>query len=125
MDQHQKKRFQFSGAYLLLAFAALLFVQGIVARRTAPRSVPMSELVRLVRDGKVTEAQIRETDIVAELKPEGEAKPQRVVATRLPGIDETALVADLEQKGVRFTGFIEQSSWREARSGAAAAAAKG
>jgi ATP-dependent Zn protease len=48
MDQQQKKKAQFSGAYLFLAFAALLLVQGIVARRTAPRPVPMSELVEVV-----------------------------------------------------------------------------
>ncbi len=40
MDQHQKKKAQFSGAYLLLAFAALLFVQGVIAKRAAPKAVP-------------------------------------------------------------------------------------
>jgi hypothetical protein len=58
MDQQQKKQAQFSGAYLLLAFAALLFVQGVVARRTAPKAVPMSELQQ-VRDGKVGESDPR------------------------------------------------------------------
>jgi cell division protease FtsH len=113
VDQQQKKQAQFSGVYLLLAFAALLVVQGVVARRTAPKAVPMSELLQEVRAGKVSEVLIRDADIVAVLKAEGEEKPQRLVATRLPGIDETALVKELQEKSVKFTGFIERTSWLE------------
>jgi cell division protease FtsH len=113
MDQQQKKQAQFSGAYLLLAFAALLFVQGVIAKRTAPKAVPMSDLLQEVRAGKVSEVLIRDAEIVAVLKAEGDQKPQRIVATRLPGIDETALVKELQEKDVKFTGFIEQTSWME------------
>ena len=35
---------------------AALLAQGVVARRTAPKVIPMSELVGLVKDGKVAEA---------------------------------------------------------------------
>jgi cell division protease FtsH len=113
MDRQRKKQAQFSGAYLLLAFAALLFVQGVVARRTAPKAVPMSELVQQVRAGKASEVLIRDADIVVELQAEGEGKPPRIVATRLPGIDETALVRELQDKGVEYSGFIERTSWLE------------
>ncbi len=113
MDQQKKKQAQFSGAYLFLAFAALFFIQGVIAKRTAPKTVPMSELQQQVRDGKVGEVVIRATDIVAELRAEGDAKPERIVATRLPGIDETALVEELRAKGVKFTGFVERTSWLE------------
>jgi cell division protease FtsH len=113
MDQQQKKQAQFSGAYLLLAFAALLFVQGAIARRTAPKAVPMSELLQQVRGGHVAEVLIRDADVVAVLKAEGEEKPERIVATRLPGIDETELVKELQEKGVKFTGFIERTSFLE------------
>jgi cell division protease FtsH len=113
MDLQKKKQAQFSGAYLLLAFAALLLVQGIVARRTAPKAVPMSDLVQQVRDGKASEVLVRDADIVVELKAEGDQKPQRIVATRLPGIDETALVKEMQDKGVKFSGFIERTSWLE------------
>jgi cell division protease FtsH len=113
MDQQQKKQAQFSGAYLLLAFAALLFVQGVIAKRTAPKAVPMSDLLQEVRAGEVSEVLIRDAEIAAVLKAEGDQKPQRIVATRLPGIDETALVKELQEKDVKFTGFIEQTSWME------------
>ena len=113
MDDNKKKQAQFSGAYLLLAFAALLFVQGVIAKRTAPEAVPMSELLQQVQGGKVAEVLIRDAEIVAELKAEKDEKPQRIAATRLPGIDETALVKELQEKGVKFTGFIERTSWLE------------
>ena len=42
MDDNRKKQARFSGAYILIAFAALLFIQGVIAKRTAPKAVPMS-----------------------------------------------------------------------------------
>jgi cell division protease FtsH len=113
VDDNKKKQAQFSGAYLLLAFAALLFVQGVIAKRTAPTAVSMSELLQEVRGGKVSEVLIRDAEIVAELKAEKDEKAQRIAATRLPGIDETAIVKELQEKGVKFTGFIERTSWLE------------
>jgi hypothetical protein len=100
MDNHQKRQFQFSGIYLLLAFAGLLIVQEIIERQTAPRPVPMSTLMDDVRAGKVSKVLIRDTDVLAELKPEGDKAgetPERIVATRLPGIDETDLVEELRK----------------------------
>jgi hypothetical protein len=34
-------------------------------------------------------------------------------ASRLPGMDETALVKELQEKGVSFAGRIEKTSWLE------------
>jgi cell division protease FtsH len=113
MDDQKKKQYQFSSAYLLVAFAALLLVQGVVARQTAPRRVPMSELEQAVAGGQVGEALVRDSEIVVQLKAEGSAKPQRIVATRLPGIDDTKLVDEMRARGVKLTGFIEQTSWLE------------
>jgi cell division protease FtsH len=116
MDNHQKRQFQFSGIYLLLAFAGLLVVQEIVARQAAPRPVPMSTLMDDVRNGKVSKVLIRDTDFLAELKTQDEktnATPERVVASRLPGIDETDLVEELRKNDVEFSGHIQHTSWLE------------
>jgi cell division protease FtsH len=113
MDQQHKKQAQFSVAYLLIALVALLFVQSVIAKRREPRPVAMSELLQQVREGKANEVLIRGTDVVAELKSHPGEKPQKIVATRLPGIDETALVKELQERGVRFSGFIEHTSWVE------------
>src|SRR5512140_2990595 len=105
MDNTRKRQYQFSGAYLLLALVALLVIQTIVNRRTAPRPVPMSDLLSAVRSGQVSEITIREKDLVAQLRspaPAAGRKPERLVATRLPGIDETALVREMQERGVRF-----------------------
>ncbi len=113
MDQQHKKQAQFSVAYLLIALVALLFVQSVIAKRREPRPVPMSELLQQVKDGRASEVLIRGSDIVAELRPDPGQKPQKIVATRLPGIDESALVEEMEERGVKFSGFIEHTSWVE------------
>ncbi len=114
MDNTRKRQYQFSGAYLLLALAALVLIQTVVNRRTAPRPVPMSDLVAAVRSGQVSEVLIREKDVVAQLRPPaGAHRTERLVATRLPGIDETALVREMQDRGVRFSGVIEQTSFFE------------
>jgi len=115
MDDHQKRQYQFSGLYMLLAFASLLVFQEVVARQAAPRPVPMSTLMDDVRAGKVSRVLVRDTDVLAELKLEGGEKaggrPERIVASRLPGIDETELVDELRRNDVEFSGLIQQTSW--------------
>jgi cell division protease FtsH len=113
MDQQHKKQAQFSGAYLVIALAVLFFVQNVIVKRSAPRPVPMSELLQAVREGKASEVLVRGSDIVVELRAEGQEKPRKVVATRLPGIDETAFVKEMQDRGVKFSGFIERTSWVE------------
>jgi cell division protease FtsH len=111
MDQQHKKQAQFSGAYLVIALAALFFVQNAIVKRAAPEPVAMSELLQLVREGKASEVLIRGADIVVELRAQEGAKARKVVATRLPGIDETALVKEMQDRGVKFSGFIERTPW--------------
>ncbi len=111
MDKFKRRQFQFSGLYLLLAFAALLLFQMIAAERSAPEPVTMSELEQQLRAGNITDVLIRETEIVAQLKAKPGERPQRIVATRLPGIDETALVKQMSEKGVKFAGAIQRTSW--------------
>ncbi|HXY39712.1 MAG TPA: AAA family ATPase, partial [Vicinamibacteria bacterium] len=114
MDNTRKRQYQFSGAYLLLALAGLVLIQGIVTRRTAPQPVPMSDLLAAVRAGQVGEVQIREKEMVAQLRPASPDRPaERLVAVRLPGMDETSLLKELQERGVRFSGVVEQAPWVE------------
>ena len=110
MDNTRKRQYQFSGAYLLLALAALVLIQGIVTHRTRPRSVPMSDLLAAIRTGQVSEVLVREKDVVAQLRSQREDKQgDRLVAVRLPGVDETPFVRELQERGVRFSGVIEET----------------
>jgi len=110
MDDLRKKQFQFSGVYLVIALGALLAVQIYTQKTQAPKVVPYSEFLKELRDGNLMDIQLRDTEIGASKKAEGD-KTTRIVTTRLPGIDETILVQQMEQKGVTFTGHIEQPSW--------------
>jgi cell division protease FtsH len=114
MQEHRKRQFQFTGGFWLLAFAGLLVLQSVLARQTAPRAVPYSEFLGALRAGKVAEVQLRETDLLAVLKPEKDkTSGERLVTDRLPRIDESPLLKELEERGVTFAGRIERTSWLE------------
>jgi cell division protease FtsH len=103
MDKLRKRQFAFSSLYLLLAFAAMWMIRSWVPEGPAPRQIPYSELVQDVRAGKLEKVEIRDDEIVGQL----------VVAKRLPRIDETSLLNDLEDHDVVVVGRIERTSWWE------------
>ena len=73
-----------------------------------PKQVPYSEFLSEVRMGHVAEVAIDEQRFIATLKgdPAKKETAQRISAQRLPGIDETALLGDLEAQHVTFSGHI-------------------
>ncbi len=117
LDDSHKRQITFSGAYPILAVLAFWVLNGVIMKRVEPKSVPYSELLTLIRDGKVEQAELRSNEIVAVMKPpEGRPQPDRpetVTATRLPGIDETALLKEMEEKKIKFSGKIDVVSWWE------------
>lgn len=113
MDQTTKRKFQLSGGFWLMALLALLLLQGLLARAQAPRSVPYSEFLQQLRAGQVAEVQLRETELVAKLKTAQGKKPEVIATSRLPRLDESPLLVELQQRGVAFAGRIERTSWLE------------
>jgi cell division protease FtsH len=119
MDKLRKRQFAFSSLYLLLAFAAMWMIRSWVPEGPAPRQIPYSELVQDVRASKLEKVEIRDDEIVGQLKADPNAKaapkaqPALVVAKRLPRIDETSLLNDLEDHDVVVVGRIERTSWWE------------
>jgi cell division protease FtsH len=115
MDDLRKKQFRFSGAYVLLAFAILIVVQNFLLQRAQPKRVPYSEFWATLGAGKLEKAEIQASEIVAQLKGGGGEgqKAERIVTTRLPGIDETVLFKEMLDRGVSFSGKIEETSWLE------------
>ena len=115
MDKQRKRQVTFSGVYLVLALGTMWVLHAAVLRSTEPTQVPYSELLTLIRGGRIAEVELRQNEIVAELAPEeGKPAPKRpalVAATRLPGIDETALLQELQDRQVEFAGKIETTSW--------------
>src|SRR5882724_11486268 len=125
-----KQKTQFSLAYLLIAVLVLSLVQSwLLAPRTV--EIPMSKFIALLREDKVERLSITDREIRGILKPGALPAPQpspgdkvrslvgvdQAVTTfttaRMPGIDVGALVKELEQHKIEFSGRVESTFWRD------------
>ena len=105
------KRALWSGAYWLIALVLVLLAHRAYEAVTAPRTVPFSELRSLVETGKVERAEIHATEIVARVRTDRPDVTEVVRALRLPQIDESGLIAELDRRGARYQGRPEVTSW--------------
>ncbi|KRT67331.1 MAG: cell division protein FtsH [Candidatus Rokubacteria bacterium CSP1-6] len=130
MKPQLKQRTQFSLVYLIIAFIVLLMVQSWLL---APRAVeiPMSRFLQLVREDKVEKVSLTDKEIRGVLKPGAlpapaagpgervrqllgsEGGPTVFTTTRIPGVEDSALVKELEQHHVEFSGKIETTLLRD------------
>jgi cell division protease FtsH len=94
---------------LVLWGAMFLFWERVDLAR--PRAVSYTELITAVREGKVDQAELGEDKVTARLRSEGDKVPSYLVAERIPNMDETALLTDLQDRGVVVTGKVETTSW--------------
>jgi cell division protease FtsH len=78
-----------------------------------PKQVPYSEFLSEVRAGHIAKLRIDQSTLTATLKPEAVEKdqPSEISTERLPGIDETPLLKDLEAQHVTFSGHMESAGW--------------
>jgi len=111
MDRHQKRQWRFSLAYMAAAALALYLFQ-LLLMAPQPKTVSYSEFVAELKAGRLAEVNITERQLIGAPKPEaGKGKPVLLVATRLPGIDDTPLVREMEARGVKLSGRIQVRSW--------------
>src|SRR3989442_125275 len=130
MKPRLNQRIQFSLAYVLVAAMVLLLLQ---AWLQAPRTVeiPMSRFLELVRADKIEKVALTEREIRGIAKPDAlptgpsgagdrlrqwltsDAEVRVFTVTRIPGVDEAPLIADLERHKVEFTGRIESTFVRD------------
>ena len=126
MKPRLNQRLQFSLAYLLVAATVLLVLQ---AWLQAPRTVeiPMSRFLDLVRTDKIEKVALTERQIQGIAKPDAlptgpsgagdrlrqwltqSAEVRVFTVTRIPGVEEAPLVAELEKHKIEFTGRIEST----------------
>jgi cell division protease FtsH len=102
--------------YVLAALLLLWLARVLSTAETPPRTVPWSELASLVEQDRVVSADVSEDAIVAGLRAEAGTDTQvaeRVVATRLPSVDEAPLVARMREHAVLVRGEIPRTSWWE------------
>jgi len=125
-----KQKTQFSLFYLFIALTVLFLVQGWLV---APRAVeiPMSKFLSLVREGKVEKVSLTEREIRGVLKPGAlpapppgagdklrsllgtESGPTMFTTTRIPAMDDSQIVKELEAAHTEFSGRIESTFWRD------------
>ncbi|MBI2543761.1 MAG: ATP-dependent metallopeptidase FtsH/Yme1/Tma family protein [Candidatus Rokubacteria bacterium] len=125
-----KQRTQFSLVYIIIAAIVLSVVQSwLLAPRTV--EIPMSRFVQLVREDKVEKVFLTDKEIRGTLKPGTlpvppagpgervrqllgtEGPPTVFTTTRIPSVDDSALVRALEQHQVEFSGRIETTLLRD------------
>ncbi|MBZ5674944.1 MAG: ATP-dependent metallopeptidase FtsH/Yme1/Tma family protein, partial [Acidobacteriia bacterium] len=113
MERQQWHRWIFTGLNLL-AFVAILYVTSRLTS-TGPKQVSYSEFLTEIRADHLANVQITERELIGVLKGDSShPKPTQeltIKATRLPGVDETLLLKELEAHPVKFGGQIEQGSW--------------
>src|SRR5205809_7593790 len=125
-----KHKTQFSLIYLLIGVVVLSVVQSWLL---APRivEIPMSKFLALVREGKVERVSVTDREIRGTLKSGALPAPQpgpadkfrslfgadqpttAFTTTRIPGIEDSALVKELEQNKIEFSGRVESTFWRD------------
>src|SRR5687767_821340 len=131
LKPHLSQRIQFSLAYVLVAAVVLSFLQSwLLAPRTV--EIPMSKFLELLRENKIERVSLTEREVRGMAKPGALPVPPtsptsdrlrqilgsddevRVfTVTRIPGVDEQRLVAELEKYKVEFAGRIETTFWKD------------
>ena len=130
MKRPIRQKTQFSLIYVLIAAVVLSVVQSwLVAPPTV--EIPMSRFLALVREDKVDKVAVTDKEIQGTLKPGAlpapaprpgdrvrsffgaEPGPTVFRTTRIPGVDDSSLVKELEAHKVEFAGRIENTFWRD------------
>jgi cell division protease FtsH len=97
-----------------VGFLVLTFVQSFWLKTALPKQVTYSEFVALVDQGKLKEVEIRENELLGELKEKtAKGEAARVETSRIPGHDPEELLQKLSRQGVAIRGRVEESSWWE------------
>jgi cell division protease FtsH len=130
MAPRLSQRFQFSLVYVLVAAVVLSLLQSWLL---APRTVdlPMSKFLELLRAGQIEKVALTEREVRGVAKPGALPTPPSApgdrlrqmlgsdhdvrvfTVTRIPGVDEQWLIADLEKHKVEFAGRIETTFWKD------------
>jgi cell division protease FtsH len=130
MKPRLSQRLQFSLVYALVVVLLLSLLQSwLLAPRTI--EIPMSKFLELLRGDRVERVALTEREIRGVAKPGALPAPPSVpgdrlrhllgpeeevrvfTVTRIPGVDEQRLVAELEQHHVEFAGRIETTFWKD------------
>ena len=130
MKRPIRQKTQFSLVYVLIAAVVLSVVQSwLVSPQTV--EIPMSRFLALLREDKIDRVNVTDKELQGTLKPGAlpaqaprpgdrvrtffgaEPGPTVFRTTRIPMVDDSTLVKELEQHKVEFAGRIENTFWRD------------
>ncbi len=98
----------------MLLILAVFFIQKFIPLE-AYKPVSYSQFLTELRSGKLSDVQITERELIGVRKDDPThstpAAERTIKATRLPGVDESLLLKELEAQPVKFGGHIESPSW--------------
>ena len=108
----KKVRWLMPLVYLLVFAFVWYWFQG-ASKASEPKQISYSEFLSEVRAGHVSDVRIEEQQFVAKLKTDhSKTEAAKQISTqRLPAMDETPLLKDLEAQGVAFSGHTVGASW--------------
>ena len=128
MKLRGRQQARFSALYVAAAIIVLVFLQSWLLAPQA-KEIPMSRLIEWVREGRVAQVSFGEREIRGVLKEPlaGAEAPgpdwlarftswtpgTLIVVVRIPGVDDTPLLRELETHKVEFSGRIESTLVRD------------
>ncbi|MGH7210587.1 MAG: ATP-dependent metallopeptidase FtsH/Yme1/Tma family protein, partial [Acetobacteraceae bacterium] len=95
-----KREHQFSLWYFILAFLAIIWIQGWLASKSAVKSIAYSEFQQLLAKGELADVVVGPQQITGKLKDAAAKQPNRFVTEQVP----PALARTLADAHVTFTG---------------------
>jgi hypothetical protein len=115
MNESERYQWQAPLAILLsVAAVALLLLKLGGSTSVKAREVSYSEFVAEVRADHLADVKVTGQDLVGRLKEEA-AKARggnrQITTTRLPNLDDPALLKDLEAQQVKVTAKVDGYSW--------------
>jgi cell division protease FtsH len=110
MDEKRRKALLYL-VYAAVAVAFLLSLQ--LAHPFRPAEITYSEFLNRLEAGEVVKAVITESRIEGTIRIGDEGQEKNFVTTRIPNTDIEGLIQKMEEKGVQFSGKVENTFWRD------------
>src|SRR5438093_389435 len=112
MESQAKGRWFFSVLYLLTIFGLFVMLQSVFIRNPAT-DLSYNEFVDEIRAGHIAEVQVGDLKYVGKFKSgvKNPNEPQTISTGRLPGIDDRALIEEMQKQNVRIYGRMQSQGW--------------
>jgi cell division protease FtsH len=109
---HTKAQVFFPLLYILATFGLVFALQSLFIRE-ATIDVSYGDFRNEIRAGHIAEVQVGDLKYLGKFKSgvKSANEPQTISTGRLPGIDDRALVEEMEKQNVRFYGRMQSQSW--------------